>query len=97
MKKILLALIASLGVFLGSWSLAFATSNFTVARGGTGAATLTGCLTGNGTGAITGSGTCNTSNATVSSVGTGTGLTGGTITTTGTWAASDLTADSQHA
>lgn len=32
----------------------------TVANGGTGAATLTGCLTGNGTSAITGSGTCAT-------------------------------------
>ncbi len=41
----------------------------TVAGGGTGAATLTGCLTGNGTGAITGSGTCNTSAASVTSVG----------------------------
>ncbi len=40
----------------------------TVAGGGTGAATLTGCLTGNGTGAITGSGTCNTSAASVTSV-----------------------------
>lgn len=56
----------------------------TVAGGGTGAATLTGCLTGNGTGAITGSGTCNTSNATVSSIATNNGITGGTITTTGT-------------
>lgn len=61
----------------------------TVAGGGTGAATLTGCLTGNGTGAITGSGTCNTTNATVSSVSgsggtTGLTLTGGPITTTGT-------------
>lgn len=61
----------------------------TVAGGGTGVATLTGCLTGNGTGAITGSGTCNTTNATVSSVSgsggtTGLTLTGGPITTTGT-------------
>ncbi len=56
----------------------------TVANGGTGAATLTGCLTGNGTGAITGSGTCNTSNATVSSITAGDGLLGGTITTSGT-------------
>lgn len=59
-----------------------------VANGGTGAATLTGCLTGNGTGAITGSGTCNTSNATVSSIATTWPISGGTITTTGTltWA-----------
>lgn len=55
-----------------------------VIHGGTGAATLTGCLTGNGTGAITGSGTCNTSSATVSSIVAGAGLTGGTITTSGT-------------
>lgn len=56
----------------------------TVANGGTGAATLTGCLTGNGTGAITGSGTCNTSSATVTSVATTWPITGGTITTSGT-------------
>lgn len=56
----------------------------TVANGGTGAATLTGCLTGNGTAAITGSGTCNTSNATVSSVATTWPVIGGTITTSGT-------------
>lgn len=60
------------------------TGTLLVPRGGTGAVTLTGCLTGNGTGAITGSGTCNTSNATVSSIATNNGLTGGTITTTGT-------------
>ena len=60
----------------------------TVANGGTGVATLTGCLTGNGTGAITGSGTCNTSNATVSSVAmttpTGLSVSGSPITTSGT-------------
>jgi hypothetical protein len=55
-----------------------------VANGGTGAATLTGCLTGNGTGAITGSGTCNTSAATVTSVATTWPVTGGTFTTSGT-------------
>lgn len=60
------------------------TGQLSVARGGTGAATLTGCLTGNGTGAITGSGTCNTSNATVSSIATTGPIGGGTITTTGT-------------
>lgn len=60
------------------------TNPLTVAGGGTGAATLTGCLTGNGTGAITGSGTCNTSNATVSSIATTYPILGGTITTTGT-------------
>lgn len=38
----------------------FLTNPLSVANGGTGAATLTGCLTGNGTGAITGSGTCYT-------------------------------------
>lgn len=65
------------------------TGTLAVNRGGTGAATLTGCLTGNGTGAITGSGTCNTSNATVSSVGlssTNSTLTVGStpVTTSGT-------------
>lgn len=55
-----------------------------VSNGGTGAATLTGCLTGNGTGAITGSGTCNTSAATVTSVATTYPVTGGTFTTSGT-------------
>lgn len=35
MKKILLALVSSLGVLLGSWSLAFATSTFIVQQGGT--------------------------------------------------------------
>ncbi len=61
-----------------------ATSTLSVFYGGTGANTLTGCLTGNGAAPITGSGTCNTSNASVSSVATNAGLTGGTITTTGT-------------
>lgn len=56
----------------------------TVAGGGTGATTLTGCLTGNGTGAITGSGTCNTSAASVTSITAGLGLNGGVITTAGT-------------
>lgn len=65
-----------------------------VANGGTGAATLTGCLTGNGAGAITGSGTCNTSNATVSSVAGGNGLNGGTITTSGTLYLKSYTATS---
>ena len=55
-----------------------------VADGGTGATTLTGCLTGNGTGAITGSGTCNTSAASVTSIATTYPVTGGTITTSGT-------------
>lgn len=45
------------------------TGTLGLAGGGTGATTLTGCLTGNGTSAVTGSGTCNTTNATVSSVG----------------------------
>ena len=66
----------------------------TVAGGGTGAATLTGCLTGNGTGAITGSGTCNTSNASVSSVASSHGIIGGTITTTGTLSLSSFIATS---
>lgn len=59
-----------------------------VGSGGTGASTLTGCLTGNGTGAITGSGTCNTSAASVTSVGlssSGTLTIGSTpVTTSGT-------------
>lgn len=55
-----------------------------VSSGGTGAATLTGCLTGNGTGAITGSGTCNTSAASVTSIATTWPIIGGTITTSGT-------------
>lgn len=79
-----------------AWFGATATSSFSaagvlslatplsVANGGTGAATLTGCLTGNGTGAITGSGTCNVSNASVSSIATTWPIVGGTITTTGT-------------
>lgn len=61
-----------------------ATSVLHVVQGGTGASTLTGCLSGNGTSAITGSGTCNISNASVSSIATNNGITGGTITTTGT-------------
>jgi hypothetical protein len=52
--------------YIGTLNL---TNALSVANGGTGAVTLTGCLTGNGTGAFTASGTCNTSNATVSSVG----------------------------
>lgn len=39
-------------------SNAYAVTIFTVPQGGTGASTLTGCLTGNGTSPITGSGTC---------------------------------------
>lgn len=38
----------------------YLTGTLPVTKGGTGAATLTGCLTGNGTGPITGSGTCYT-------------------------------------
>jgi hypothetical protein len=72
--------------FNNKWDLA--SSTITVAHGGTGAVTLTGCLTGNGTGAITGSGTCNTSNATVSSVGlsapTGLTVSNSPVTTSGT-------------
>lgn len=51
------------GLFSASTSIGvnFLIGTLPVTKGGTGAATLTGCLTGNGTGAITGSGTCNTS------------------------------------
>lgn len=62
----------------------YLTGTLPVNKGGTGAATLSGCLTGNGTGAITGSGTCNTSAATLTSIIASTGLSGGTITTSGT-------------
>lgn len=57
MKKFLLGLTIGLSLVTGS---AYAFSLFQVIQGGTGAATLTGCLTGNGTGAITANGTCAT-------------------------------------
>lgn len=53
MKKFLLGLIIGLSFLASS---AYALSTFQVIQGGTGATTLTGCLTGNGTSPITGSG-----------------------------------------
>lgn len=54
MKKFLYILI---GILIGTGSFVYgATSVFQVFQGGTGASTLTGCLQGNGTSAITGSG-----------------------------------------
>lgn len=70
MKKLLTILFA-LGLFAGTTVSAF--SLFTVPQGGTGAATLSGCLSGNGTGAITGSGVA---------CGSGGGSGGGTWATT---------------
>lgn len=55
MKKLIIIL---LGFLIATPVLALST--FQVTQGGTGATTLTGCLTGNGTSAITGSGTCST-------------------------------------
>lgn len=54
MKKLLAILIAAL-VLCGAYKFASA-ATLPVASGGTGATTLTGCLTGNGTAAITGTG-----------------------------------------
>lgn len=61
MKKYLLILIIALGITIGIWVYNHRGPNFgvsllTVPQGGTGASTLTGCLTGHGTSAITGSG-----------------------------------------
>lgn len=53
MKKIIYIII---GIVIGIPALTYGLSTFQVIQGGTGATTLTGCLTGNGTGAITGSG-----------------------------------------
>lgn len=57
------ALVIAIGVAFGIQTFGVqtfgATSVVKVFQGGTGASTLSGCLTGNGTGAITGSGVCN--------------------------------------
>ncbi len=59
MKNILIGVMVGAGIAVAG--SVFALSTLQVVQGGTGATTLTGCLTGNGTGPITGSGTCGSS------------------------------------